>query len=480
VPAPGDASTTAMVFASLTFLYIFLPLNLILYYIWDNRTYRNALLTIFSLVFYAWGEPIWISLLIFSATVDYYNAILIEKYRHTKWAKAGVYSTLFFNLGLLVLFKYNVFLYQNINAIFGTHFVAPRFSLPIGISFYTFQTISYVIDVYRGEVKAQKDWMKFLMFVSLYHQLVAGPVVRYAHIASEIDHRKFDIHDISEGINRFFIGLFKKIFIANVAGELAVKFLDADMASWTTLGCWFGLLMYTIQIYFDFSGYSDMAIGLGKMFGFHYQENFNYPYISRSATEFWRRWHISLGTFFRDYVYIPLGGNRKHFAFNLFIVWFLTGLWHGASWNFILWGLYFGLLIGLEKLFMGRLLERIPRIFSHLYLVFVAMMGWALFYFTDLNRLNQFVKALFGSATRPAWDLNVLQAIQENSLWLVFAVLFCMPIYPWVQERLRNTVRADKQYYLGMMTIALNILVLVVCTALLGGKSYNPFIYYRF
>jgi alginate O-acetyltransferase complex protein AlgI len=480
---PGPAGTThatTMVFASLTFLYIFLPLNLILYYSWNNKTYRNALLTVFSLVFYAWGEPVWICLLVFSATLDYWNALLIERMRGTPWARIGLLSSVILNIGLLIVFKYSAFFYENINWIFGLHLKAPAFSLPIGISFYTFQTVSYVIDVYRGEVQAQRSYMKFLMFVSLYHQLVAGPIVRYAHIAHEIDHRKFDIHDVSEGINRFFIGLFKKIFIANVAGELVAKYMDADAASLTTLGSWFGLLMYSLQIYFDFSGYSDMAIGLGKMFGFHYHENFNYPYVSTSATEFWRRWHISLGTFFRDYIYIPLGGNRRHVVLNLFIVWFLTGLWHGASWNFILWGLYFGLLIWIEKLFLTRLLSRIPKFFSHLYLIFAAMMGWALFYFTDVNRLKNFVNVLFGAAPNPAWNMDALQAIKGNIYWLLFALLFCLPVFPWFQERVRNTMRADKHHYLGLTTVAVNLVVLLVCTALLGGKSYNPFIYYRF
>ena len=469
-----------MVFASLTFLYIFLPLNLILYYAWNNKDYRNVLLTVFSLVFYAWGEPIWILLLIFSASVDYWNALFIERNRNTKWAKIGLISSVVINIGLLVVFKYSAFLYENINHLLGTTFTVPKFALPIGISFYTFQTVSYVIDVYRGEVKAQTSYMKFLMFVSLYHQLVAGPIVRYAHIANEIDHRKFDINDISQGINRFFIGLFKKIFIANVAGEMVIKYMDADPGNYTVLGNWFGLLMFSLQIYYDFSGYSDMAIGLGKMFGFHYHENFNYPYISRSATEFWRRWHISLGTFFRDYIYIPLGGNRKRMVLNLVIVWFLTGLWHGASWNFILWGLYFGLLILVEKLFLGKLLEKIPVFFSHFYLILAAMMGWALFYFTDINRLNRFVKVLFGTAPAPAWNLDVLLSFKENIFWLLFPILFCLPVVPWFTERFNNTLRDDSKHAGTYGAIAINVLVLIVCTALLGGKSYNPFIYYRF
>lgn len=300
-----------MVFASLIFLFLFLPLNLLLYYSSKNVNWRNWVLIIFSLAFYSWGEPIWITLMIFSALIDYINALWIEKYRGTKWAKLGIVSTLFFNLGLLITFKYDVFIVENVNSILGTSFTSPGYGLPIGISFYTFQTISYVVDVYRGDVKAQKSFPKFLMFVSLFHQLVAGPIVRYEHIAHEIDNRKEKLSDINKGVTRFCIGLFKKVVIANIAAELVAKYMDADIGGLSTGAAWFGLLMFAIQIYFDFSGYSDMAIGLGWMFGFHYHENFKYPYTATSITDFWRRWHISLGTFFKDYLYIPLGGNRK-------------------------------------------------------------------------------------------------------------------------------------------------------------------------
>src|SRR5687767_4255527 len=384
-----------MVFASLFFLFVFLPLNLILYYSSKNQGYRNAILTIFSLWFYAWGEPVWIILLLFSAAVDWFNALIIEKYRGTHWSKIGLISSAIVNLGLLAIFKYSAFLYENLNYVFGLSLDVPQFALPIGISFYSFHALSYTIDVYRGTVQAQKSYWKFLMCVSMYHQLVAGPIVRYAHIAHEIDNRKFNIRDISEGISRFCIGLFKKVCIANVAGELVAKYLDNDLNGLSVLGGWFGIIMFTIQIYFDFSGYSDMALGLGRMFGFHYHENFNYPYIARSATDFWRRWHISLGSFFRDYLYIPLGGNRTNFFRNLFIVWFLTGLWHGPSWNFIFWGLYFGILIALERLFLEKALNAIPQFFSHIYLLFAAVMGWALFYFTDLNQLGKFLSIIF-------------------------------------------------------------------------------------
>ena len=309
-----------MVFANLVFLYVFLPLNIILYFCTKNRAFRNAVLIIFSLAFYAWGEPIWVTLLIFSATIDYFHGLIIEKNRGKIGAKLALISSLVLNLGLLGIFKYSGFFVENINLLFGTAFPVPAFSLPIGISFYTFQTLSYTIDVYRGNVKAQHSYMKFFMYVSLYSQLVAGPIVRYADVAAEVDNRRETLSDIYSGTARFLVGLTKKVFIANVAGKFAEDYLSGDLLKATTAGVWFGVIMFAIQIYYDFSGYSDMAIGLGRIFGFHFLENFNYPYISRSVTEFWRRWHMSLGQFFRDYVYIPMGGNRRHQMLNLFVV----------------------------------------------------------------------------------------------------------------------------------------------------------------
>ena len=470
-----------MVFASLSFLCLFLPLNLLLYYTLKKSLYRNLLLTTFSLLFYAMGEPVWVLLLVFSAAVDYGNAFLIERYRHTAFAKLGLWLSLLVNLGLLVAFKYSAFIYENINLLLGTAWVAPTFTLPIGISFYTFQTISYTVDVYRGEVAPQRSFLRFLMYVSLYPQLIAGPIVRYAHVAQEIDHRRLRIGDIHAGIHRFCIGLFKKVFIANIAAEWVLRYLEADFANLAVGEAWFGLLMFSVQIYFDFSGYSDMAIGLGRMFGFRYQENFRYPYIARSATEFWRRWHISLGSFFRDYVYIPLGGNRKHGVRNLLIVWFLTGLWHGASWNFVLWGLYFGLLIFLERAFLMRLLQKLPAAFSHFDLLGVAVLGWALFYFTDFTRLFAFLKILFGFGENPVWSFELGIALRENVFWLLLTGLLCMPVYllvaRWYNRRL---VKGGQKVYFWTLALLFQYLLLLVSLLLLVGNSYNPFIYYRF
>ncbi|HEU4716502.1 MAG TPA: MBOAT family O-acyltransferase [Bacteroidia bacterium] len=469
-----------MVFASLVFLYIFLPLNLILYYALKDSVYRNALLTIFSLFFYAWGEPVWVFLLIFTSLVDYANALFIEKYRDTKWAKAGLVSSVIFNLGILMVFKYSGFFVQNLNFITGLSIPVPAFTLPIGISFYTFQSVSYVVDVYRREVPAQRDYMKFLMFVSLYHQLVAGPIVRYVHIANEIDSRKFNLKDISAGVTRFCIGLFKKVCIANVAGQFVATYLDGDLTKITGAEAWFGILMYTFQIYFDFSGYSDMAIGLGRMFGFHYYENFNYPYIANTATEFWRRWHISLSTWFRDYIYIPLGGKYKFQVRNLFIVWFLTGFWHGASWNFILWGLYWGTLIFLERMFLFKVLEKLPKFIWHLYLLFAVVIGWTLFYFTDFERLGQFMNILFGLAPNTFWTMPLQVVLKENMFWIAITVILCTPVYRFINWWTKDFLGRRKWHLLWYGTIAINVVLLLLSTAMLVEKSYNPFIYYRF
>ena len=471
-----------MVFASITFLFIFLPANLLLYYLLRQPEHRNRVLILFSFAFYAWGEPIWVGLLFFSASVDYVHGLLVERYRGTRWERAPVISSIVVNIGLLVAFKYSGFLYETVNEVFGTSLEVPSFTLPIGISFYTFQTISYVVDVYRGEVRAQRSYSRFLMFVSLYHQLVAGPIVRYATIAKEVDHRQESLKDFTAGVHRFCIGLFKKVCIANVAGELVARYMDADPTSLTMGESWLGLLMFSLQIYYDFSGYSDMAIGLGQMFGFHYLENFRHPYIARTATDFWRRWHISLGTFFRDYIYIPLGGNRRHGIRNLFIVWGLTGLWHGASWNFILWGLYFGALIFVERVGLSRALDALPRAVGHGYLLLVAYFGWALFYFTDLSQLGAYLGVMFGSTADLSGGDELATVLREHLYWLVVALLGCMPIYDAARARLRGLAAGSvtRERWVGIGMIGMNLAMLAMATTMLVGRSYNPFLYFRF
>lgn len=469
-----------MVFANLIFLYLFLPANFILYFITKNQTWRNLILIGFSLFFYAWGEPVWITLLLFSATIDYFHGLIVERFEGTFIAKLGVASSLILNLGLLFTFKYSGFIFSNINAITGLNLPVPAFALPIGISFYTFQTISYTVDVYRKDVKAQHNYMTFLLFVSLYHRLVAGPIVRYSEVEHEIGTEKPNYIEMTEGISRFCVGLVKKVLVANFAGSLVTRYLGGDMMSGTVMGAWTGILMYAIQLYYDFSGYSDMALGLGRMFGSHYYENFNYPYIAKSVSEFWRRWHISLSSFFRDYVYIPLGGNRRWLYRNLFIVWMLTGLWHGASWNFILWGLYFGFFIIIERLFLGKILERIPELFSHLYLILIVLVGWVMFYFEDFGKLKQALAIMFGMSGRPLWDMNLELILVNNIFWIILAVVFCAPILPWIKKKAYQNASISRQAAVTLGQGILNALMLLLCTALLVGESYNPFLYFRF
>ena len=471
-----------MVFSDLFFIYFFLPLCLFCYYITKNIRIRNIVLTIFSLFFYSFGEPVWVGLLIISALVDYCNGLFIEKHRGRKTAVLGVVSSLVINLGILFTFKYSGFLVSNINAAAGTAFPVPSFALPIGISFYTFQTISYTVDVYRGKAEVQHDFFDFLLYVSMFFQLVAGPIIRYSDISKEIADRTVTADDLGSGLFRFIWGFGKKVLIANTVGAVAADRLTFTDAPDSVLAAWAGVLMFSLQIYFDFSGYSDMAIGLGRMFGFHFPENFNYPYISRSASEFWRRWHISLGSFFRDYVYIPMGGNRRHQLLNIAVVWFLTGLWHGASWNFILWGLYFGVLVSLEKVFLGRLLEKLPSFLSHIYLIFAALFGWALFYFTELDKLGKCLFAMFGGGGVPLYDAITLSDLKTNVFVIIAAVILCCPLYSKLEEKLYDAGMKSSKLYIpasAAMTLAA-CAVLIISSILLVGKSYNPFIYYRY
>lgn len=466
-----------MVFSSLLFLYVFLPLCLTAYYLFPQRNVRNVILIAFSLTFYAWGEPIWVSLLIISAIVDYLNGLFIEKFRGTKYAKLGLYSSLTINLSFLATFKYSDFIIGNVNSLTGLQFHQPGFLLPIGISFYTFQAISYIIDVWKGEVSAQRSFMNYLLFVSLFPQLCAGPIVRYVHIAKEIETRVFSFLDFSSGVSRFCKGLFKKVLIANIAGQICVQFLGKDFEQMTIGGAWFGLLMYSLQIYFDFSGYSDMAIGLGRMFGFHYHENFNHPYISQSITDFWRRWHMSLSGFFKDYVYIPLGGNRHHQIRNILIVWGLTGFWHGANWNFIIWGFYFAILLIIEKYLLNNILKALPSLVRHAYAIFFIMLGWAIFYFTDVNKLLNFFTVIFNITPHEVADYELTSTILANIYWLIFALILCTPVFNILMNYVGNIKNKHIVQYLNL---TLNIIFLAISTMMLAGQSYNPFIYFKF
>ncbi|MCI5605397.1 MAG: MBOAT family protein [Clostridia bacterium] len=462
-----------MVFSSLIFICIFLPAMLVTYNLSKNITYKNIILAAASLIFYAWGEPVWVILLLISAITDYIHGLIIDRFYATPIATAAMISSLIINLGMLVIFKYSGFLVENINNITGISLPVPQFALPVGISFYTFQTLSYTIDLYRGKTHVQKSPLRFLIYVSMFPQLVAGPIVRYDDIAPYLKNRRATMDDMAYGIKRFTSGLLKKLALANAAGDVAGMLLEGTRLTVAT--SWLGMLMFTFQIYFDFSGYSDMAIGLGRMLGFKFKENFDYPYISKNITEFWRRWHISLSSFFRDYVYIPLGGNRYKHIRNLFIVWLLTGLWHGASWNFIIWGLFYGVILFIEKTLFNRKLLRIPSPFCHIYTMVLVMLGWAIFYFTDINALAVFIKGAFGIGSQ-LYDLTSVSAICTN-LWLIIICVIGITPVPTV---IYTHLCKQHKKFAAVTEPVLVGLGLLLCFILLVGQTYNPFLYFRF
>ncbi len=470
-----------MVFSSLFFIFLFLPISLLLYYSASSLKWKNGILILSSLFFYAWGEPVWVVLLLFSSIVDYFHGQIVEKYRGSWQSKMALMSSVIINLGLLALFKYSGMVVESLDMIFGTTTEYRSFSLPIGISFYTFQTISYVVDVYRGEVKAQQSFWKFLMFVSLFHQLVAGPIVRYKDIAQEIEERSLTIEKFGIGGRRFIIGLAKKVIFANTAGALASHFLDGGLMELSMGGHWLGMILFGLQIYYDFSGYSDMAIGLGHMFGFTYQENFRYPYTAQSVTDFWRRWHISLGSFFRDYVYIPLGGNRRFYLRNLFVVWFLTGLWHGASWNFVLWGLYYGLWIAIEKQLQRAFpFFQLPKWIKYVYMLIITTVGWTLFYYEDLSQGVLYMQGFV--QINNIWD-TATELVLVNNIW--FLLCACIGVTPWMKKMGQkiDTILSESSFstvYNIVIYPVVLILIFVVTFIILMGQTYNPFLYFRF
>lgn len=472
----------SLVFSDIFFLYVFLPLFLICYFAARNTKLKNAVLIVFSLFFYAWGEPVWVGLLIFSSVFDFLNGRFIDKHKDEKIAVLGVIVSCAVNLSILGVFKYSGMIVDGINTLLSLSLPVPDFHLPIGISFYTFQSITYVVDVYRKKARAQKNYFGYLLYLSMFFQLVAGPIVRYNTVAREIENRSVKIHEFSDGITRLIFGLGKKVLIANSMGQLATQFLTFDTAPTSVLAAWSGVILYSLQIYYDFSGYSDMAIGLGLMCGFHFPENFEHPYISASATEFWRRWHISLGTFFRDYVYIPLGGNRKHQLLNIAIVWFCTGLWHGASWNFIMWGLYFGVLLVIEKTFLLKVLEKAPKIIGHIYLLIAVIFGWMIFYFTDTSKMGACFGAMFGKNGLAATDL-LTESQLKGSLWLIIAaIIICMPVYKGISafgEKLAKKSAASFTLVSAVKILFLAF-ILFASTVSLVGDTYNPFLYFRF
>ena len=468
-----------MVFSSMIFLCVFLPVVLIVYYVLPKQL-RNLWLLLASLFFYAWGEPRYILIMLFSTVFDYCNGRAIsyatKKGKHDTWGRAVLALSVTGNLAILCFFKYTDFVLVNINRLAGTQFGLLQLALPIGISFYTFQTMSYTIDVYRGKTPAQQNMISFGMYVCLFPQLIAGPIVRSKDVQKEVDTRTTTISGVASGVQRFLIGLAKKVLLANQIGALwdylkGLGSMDMSMAL-----AWLGALAFTFQIYFDLSGYSDMAIGLGEMFGFHFPENFDHPYESKSITEFWRRWHMTLGTWFREYLYIPLGGNRNGVArqiFNLLVVWFLTGLWHGAGWNFILWGLYYFVLLVLEKFVLRGVLERLPGIVQHLYTMFFVIIGWVIFAFDDMGQLESFLKALFGIGVPAGNGL----ALYEWDIRAPFLAVLLIASTTFPARIAKQLTREERRSPLLMVYTGA---LLVLSLAFLVSGSYNPFLYFRF
>lgn len=473
-----------MVFSSLLFLFRFLPAVLVVYYI-VPRSLRNLVLLLFSLVFYAWGEPVYIVLMLFTILVNYIGGILVDCMKQKGrpgGAKAALVISSVISLSLLGFFKYADFVVGTVNTIIGTGFDLFRIALPIGISFYTFQTMSYTIDVYRGEARVQKNLISFGAYVTMFPQLIAGPIVQYKTIDAQLRNRHESAEEFAQGVHRFMLGLGKKVLLANSAGALWETIRAMTYGDLPVLTAWMGLAAYTFQIYFDFSAYSDMAIGLGHMFGFEFLENFNYPYISKSITEFWRRWHISLGTWFRDYVYIPLGGNRvnvwRHVR-NIFAVWLLTGIWHGANWNFVIWGVYYGILLLIEKFFLNKYLEKIPGVFRHIYCLFFVMLGWNLFVFDDMGQGLAFMRALFGGYAQGVFDRETIYLLYNNAVLLVLLVLGSTQIPKIMGERFCAVFRKNEAVTTAARLVFYAV-IFFLSVAWLVDASFNPFLYFRF
>ncbi|MDK0564545.1 MBOAT family O-acyltransferase [Clostridium perfringens] len=455
-----------MVFSSIMFIFRFLPIMFIIYYITPKK-FKNLSLLILSLVFYSWGEPKYFIIMLLSIGVDYSISIFIEKYRGKKIiTKVLLFCSLIFNLGMLILFKYLNFFIENINLVFGTSLSLIYLTLPLGISFYTFQTMSYTIDVYRGKIKAERNIINFGAYVCLFPQLIAGPIVKYSDIKNELKNRKIKVNQVEEGITEFIIGMGKKVLIANNIGLLWNEIQELGINYVSTPLLLLGVIAFSFQIYFDFSGYSSMAIGLGKMLGFDFPENFNFPYMSRSITEFWRRWHITLGAWFKEYVYIPMGGNRlgkNRTILNLFVVWFLTGFWHGAKYNFIIWGLYFFFLIVIEKVFLMNYLNKY-KIFSHIYAIVCIVFGWALFSFEDLLGIKYLFQMEF------SWDF--IYYLRNYFLVMIIAILGSTKLINNIYERF---IKKNKSLECLVLMI-----VFTLSVAYLVDSTYNPFLYFRF
>lgn len=466
-----------MVFSSLYFLFLYFPIVLITYYVTPLK-WRNAVLLVFNLIFYGWGEPVYILLMIFTIVLDYFAGLIVHRCKqrdNDKGARWAVAVSLVLNLAILFFFKYWDLVANTFQHI-GIPMPVLNLTLPIGISFYTFQTMTYPVDIYRGDADIPKNLVSFGTFVTLFPQLIAGPIIKYKELADQMEHRTHSPEQFASGVQIFTIGLAKKVLLANCIGRLWDVYLATPGAELTTLGAWLGIVAFSLQLYFDFSGYSDMAVGMGRMMGFEFLANFNYPYLAKSATEFWRRWHISLGSWFREYLYIPLGGNRVgkgRLFLNLMVVWAATGIWHGASWNFLLWGLYYGLLLAAEKFFLGRWLERRPVWFQHVYALFFILLGWAIFALEDFAQMGPYLAALFGFAGGGLWDSGFLYYFRAYLPMLLVAVLASTPAGKGVWTRLEETPKK-------LVLPVLLLLGLLISTCYLVDATYNPFLYFRF
>ncbi len=471
-----------MIFSSLVFLFLFLPIVLIFYYL-VNKKLKNIVLLIASLLFYAWGEPKYVFLMLGSIFFNYIFGIKVAS-NNQKEKKTWLIISIIFNISGLVIFKYSNFLVDNANNLLNININIPTIALPLGISFFTFQTMSYVIDVYKKDGRVQKNIFDLALYISLFPQLVAGPIVRYQTVDEQISKRSHSCEKFAEGVNRFVCGLAKKVILSNQLGLIADGVFSTNIASLSISEAWVGIICYSLQIYFDFGGYSDMAIGLGKMFGFDFLENFNYPYISQSVSEFWRRWHISLSSWFKDYVYIPLGGNRvspiKQYR-NLFVVWSLTGIWHGANWTFLTWGIYYGILIGIEKAFLDKLLKKAPRIFRHIYLLLLVMIGWVFFRSENIVQASQFIKVLFGIGSNSIYNYSFVSYINESGYIIILAIIFATPIIPKLKSILKLKIKklVESDFIYGLHSTFLVSLMFIIVVMLIN-STYNPFLYFRF
>ena len=473
-----------MVFSSIFFLFTFLPLSLLLYWMSPSKIKNFTLLAV-SLFFYAWGEPVYVLLMIASILTNFVFGIFIESelIKEKRAVRRALFiSAVVFNILILGFFKYYGFLAENINALFNADIAYSELPLPIGISFYTFQVLSYVIDVYLGKVRLQRNPVSFALYVTMFPQLIAGPIVRYSDIESQLEQRNVSAAKFGEGAQRFIQGLGKKVLIANSMGALWDITQAMDMTGISVFSAWLGIIAYTFQIYFDFSGYSDMAIGLGKMFGFEFMENFDHPYISRSVTEFWRRWHISLGTWFREYVYIPLGGNRCsriRQIRNIMAVWMLTGLWHGASWNFVVWGIYYGCLLLIEKFFLKKSIDNAPAIISHVYCMLAVIIGWVLFASRDIESAAAYLGVMSGASGNVLVDNAFIYYLKSNAVMLVISLLFSTGIFREIfePEEISDKIRTRVSH---SAAVILHAFILFMSTAYLVTETYNPFLYFRF